>query len=145
MSEPECALCGQPIEAWDNVVFRGDDRVVHVGCEHSRKPLARLVPAAEPDPLCPVCSQPIRPADSAAREGVDIVHIKCLGGQHRWIAGGSAADPWTLVGDWHFGRHLGRTPVGHIDFMAACAEALTASVRTRRLAADARRGRRAAA
>jgi hypothetical protein len=81
------------VQGWENVVFRSDDRVSHAGCERTRKPLARLVPAAAPtlDPVCSACLAPIRPADSLAKDGADIVHMKCLGGRHRQIAGGSSA------------------------------------------------------
>jgi hypothetical protein len=48
MSEPKCAFCAQPIQGWGNVIFLADDLVAHLGCERSRKPLARLVPQPIP-------------------------------------------------------------------------------------------------
>jgi hypothetical protein len=149
MSEPTCALCDQPIQGWENVVFRADDLVAHVGCERSRKPLARLVPPRTPDLVCPACLQPIRPAESVAKEGADVVHIRCLGARPRQIAGGCAPDPWTLIGEWHVGRHLGLTRIGHAEFMIACAEVRSASTATaasaRRAVAEARARRGTAA
>ena len=149
MSGPHCALCDQPIETWENVVFRADDLVAHVGCEQTRKPLARVVPNMTPDPICPACTEPIRPADSIAKDGGDIVHIRCFGVRRHQIAGGCSPDAWTLIGDWHFGRHLGTTRLGHTEFLTACAETRSAAAtivrRARRVVAEARAVRHSAA
>jgi hypothetical protein len=131
---------------WEVEVFRRDGRVEH-GPEPSRKPLARIVPEEAADPICPGCSGPIRPADSVAKNGDHILHIRCL--VRRPIAGGAPLPVWNLIGDEHIGRRLGRTRDGHRDFMAACAETLVRSrqivARARRVAAEARSVRRSVA
>lgn len=143
-----CALCQKPIEARQNVVFRRDGRAEHVTClEPSRKPLARLVPEAAADPICAGCSEPIGAADSVAKDGEHIVHIRCL--VRRPIAGAAALSAWTLIGDEHIGRRLGRTRAGHRDFMEACAETRLTSHQTlawaRGVVAEAREARRRSA
>lgn len=97
---------------WEVEVFRRDGRVEHGTCpEPSRKPLARIVPEAAADPVCPGCSEPIRPADSVAKNGDHIVHIRCL--VRRPIAGGLSVVPsptWPLPIGERVGRHWASTP-----------------------------------
>jgi|RhiMetdeSRZDD1v2_1073273.scaffolds.fasta_scaffold4648039_1 hypothetical protein len=79
--EVSCALCGLRIAPRKDFVFRVDGRIEHVKCP---------VPAPKPpnrDAICPACSMPIRPTDSVAKEGGEVVHVRCL--TPRPIAGGA--------------------------------------------------------
>jgi hypothetical protein len=67
--EVSCVRCGLRIAPRKDFVFRIDGRIEHVKCP---------VPAPAPDPICPACSKPIRPVDSVAKNGEQIVHIRCL-------------------------------------------------------------------
>jgi hypothetical protein len=63
--EVRCALCQQPIEARQTVVFQADGQLAHVTCLASTEaPLTRLVPKPTPDPISAACSKPIGPAQS---------------------------------------------------------------------------------
>lgn len=119
-----CVLCRQPVEARQTVMFRRDGQVEHVKCPPlARGPHAPLVPEPMPDPICRWCAEPIRPADSVAKDGTDMVHIRCL--SRRPLAGGLPLAPWREwplpVGD-HVGQHWASTPARHRQLMIACIE-----------------------
>lgn len=59
---PRCAECRTTIELGQNVTFRADGRVQHVGC---------------PEVLCPVCSLPILPREPIRRDGEAMLHGNC--------------------------------------------------------------------
>jgi len=83
-----CALCQQPIQARQTVVFQADGSLAHVTClAASPKPLAHLVPEPPPDPICAACSKPIGPGQSIIKSGADLLHVDCFLDQRGKIAG----------------------------------------------------------
>jgi hypothetical protein len=88
MSDARCALCQEPIEARQTVVFQTDGQLAHVTCLAStRKPLARLVPEPPPDPICAACATPIGPVQSIIKHGADVLHVDCFLEHRRQVAG----------------------------------------------------------
>jgi hypothetical protein len=88
MSDARCALCQEPIEARQTVVFQADGQLAHVTClASSRKPLARLVPEPPLDPICAACSKRIGPAQSIIKSEADLLHVDCFLEQRGQIAG----------------------------------------------------------
>jgi hypothetical protein len=86
--EVRCALCEQPVEARQTVVFQADGSLVHVTCLASTpNPLARLVPEPLPDPICAACSKPIGPVQSVIKSEADLLHVDCFLEQRSQIAG----------------------------------------------------------
>jgi hypothetical protein len=59
---PRCASCRVSIKPGQNVVFRPDRRVQHVGC---------------PEVVWPICSRLIRPSDPIRRDGEALLHGNC--------------------------------------------------------------------
>jgi hypothetical protein len=86
--EVRCALCQQPVEARQTVVFQADGQLAHVTClASSPKPLARLVPEPPPDPICAACSKPIGPSQSGIKSEADLLHVNCFPEQRGQLAG----------------------------------------------------------
>ena len=56
---PRCAVCRVAVQPGQNVVFRTDGRVAHVGC---------------PEVVCPVCSRPVAPEEPIRHDGDELVH-----------------------------------------------------------------------
>jgi hypothetical protein len=77
--EVRCALCQQPVEARQTVVFQADRQLAHVTCLASTEALlTRLVPKPTPDPICAACSKPIAPVHSIIKCGIDLLHVVCF-------------------------------------------------------------------
>jgi hypothetical protein len=74
-----CAVCERPIEARQSIVLQPDGRLVHAIClAESPKPLEPLIPKAMPDPICVICSSPIRPTQSIVKSDGGLVHVDCF-------------------------------------------------------------------
>jgi hypothetical protein len=77
MNDMTCAVCAQPIEVRQNVVFRSSGRVEHLRCP-APKAAPPPAPDASPEPTCPACKEPIVPVDSVVRDGAEIFHVECF-------------------------------------------------------------------
>ena len=73
---PRCAVCRVAVQPGQNVVFRTDGRVAHVGC---------------PELVCPVCSRPVAPEEPIRHDGDELVHGNC------WMKRGIAKPPVKLM------------------------------------------------